>query len=185
MLSLNGLKLVHVFKSRSMFLVKLGELKLGTYMFMIVMYFWLTISLVRMKCTSLSLLIIFCLKSILSDIKIPIELLPDPLELEFICQPFYSKLLSIFKDKIYFWYTEDRYCFLIQSSSLYLLTRELRSPIFKVITEIYVLIIVKCCEIFTFVVCIPRSTLCFRKYGFVFLPTVHGYANSFLFSWKC
>lgn len=168
-----------------MFLVKLGELQLGTYMFMIVMYFWLTISLVRMKCTSLSLLIIFCLKSILSDIKIPIPFrFLIPLNWSSSVNTFTLSYFLFLKIR-YISGIQNRYCFLIQSSSLYLLTRELRSPIFKVITEIYVLIIVKCCEIFTFVVCIPSSTLCFRKYRFVFLPTVHGYANSFLFSWKC
>lgn len=125
MLSLNGLKLVHVFKSRSMFLVKLGELKLGTHMFMIVMYFWLTISLVRMKCTSLSLLIIFCLKSILSDIKIPIPfrfLIPlnwsssvNPFTLSYCLFLKIRYISGIQKIDIVFWYSHPTFIFWLEN----------------------------------------------------------------------
>lgn len=64
------------------------------------------------------------------------------------------------------------FCLLILSVGLRLLIGEPRLLIFKVVSEMCVLVVVLVLSIFCVFVCITSGILCFNNYGFVFLSAV-------------
>lgn len=122
---------------RSAFVVKLGASELGAYIFRIVMSSWLTVPLVQKKYPCLLFLINFVMKSTLSYVEMgmPAYFL-NLLDWNSFLPSFYSKAVLIFKVKMHFLETTERYCFLIHHSvSLCLLIGDLRLLIFKVFIE--------------------------------------------------
>lgn len=71
-------------------------MKFGAYMIRIVMSSWTIVALNRMKFLSLSLLINFGVKSILSGIRIVRGLIPGPIFLEDFIHPFTFKVRYTF-----------------------------------------------------------------------------------------
>lgn len=100
---------------------------------------WLTVPMVRMKCLCLSLLISFCLKSILSDTRITMStcfLVPS--DWSSYTYPLTMRQFQSLKLRCMSWKKKpyiNGLCFLIHSTSLCLLVGGLKPLIFKVITE--------------------------------------------------
>lgn len=68
--TITELGLIYILISNSLIFAKLVMAEFGTHMFGIVIFYWLIALLIRVKCHSLSFLINFRLKSMLSDIRI-------------------------------------------------------------------------------------------------------------------
>lgn len=139
--TINGLILIHVFKSQSTLFMKLGTPEFGAYMFRIIMFSWLTISLIEIKCSHLSLHY-FEFEGYFSDIRKAISdsflvqcdwdnfvhhfILRQCLSVKLRCVPCRQQINYL--------------CFFIYLTTLCLLTGKLRPLIFKDILEICVLI---------------------------------------------
>ena len=150
--------------------MKLGTLEFGKFTFRLVLSSWLIVPLIRTKCPSLSLLMSFSLNSILSDFRIARPFYFWVLFwVGYFGLSFYSKTALIFKAKMCFLDTKDRWILFVDSSSLPLYFGEVRSLTFKVIINIYVNR--GHCPIDFFIVWVPNNGLYFNNYCFVSLFT--------------
>lgn len=129
---------------------------------------WLTVPLVQKKYPCLLFLINFVMKSTLSYVEMgmPAYFL-NPLDRNTFLPSFYSKAVLIFKVKMHFLETTERYCFLIHHSvNLCLLIEDLR--LFN-IQSFYWKGYVDCCCVVDFWCCGLSSTLYLSNYGVTFL----------------